>query len=83
MYSGVPRKALGSVSRSPARGRTASDAEIGQHGEVGLQQNVPGLDVAVEDAVRVRVAQRFGHVARDAQGLGDRERTLDGQSFAQ
>ena len=37
------------------------------------EQHVVGLDVAVNDAVRVGVAQRVGHVAQDPHGLGHRQ----------
>jgi len=41
-----------------------------------VQQDVLRLDVAVDDAVRVRLAERVGDLARDAQRLVDRKLAL-------
>ena len=51
----------------------ASDAEIGQRGGAVLtQKNVVGFDVAMDEALGVRIVQRQRDFARDAQ----RERSL-------
>ena len=38
-----------------------------------VQQDVLGLDVAMDHAVPMRVVERTRHLARDAHGVGDRE----------
>ena len=51
----------------------AGDAEIGQRrGAVIAQQDVVGLDVAVDETLLLRVVDRAGDFARHAQGEGDR-----------
>ncbi len=45
------------------------DPEIHHHRAAIVQQDVLGLDVAVDHAVPVRVVERVGHLARDAHGL--------------
>ena len=63
----------------PARaGRGAErlgDAEVGHHGGAGGEEDVVGLDVAVDDAVLVGVGEGPGHVAEQAHHLGEWERT--------
>ena len=49
------------------------DAEVGDDGVAALEQDVLRLDVAVDDAVGVGVAQRVGDLA------GDLERVVDGE----
>jgi hypothetical protein len=44
--------------------------------QVPLQHDVLGLDVAMYDAVAVRVVERSGDLAGDANRLDDRELTL-------
>jgi hypothetical protein len=41
-----------------------------------VQQNIFGLDVAVDHAVAVRVVDRTRHLARDAHRIDDRELAL-------
>ncbi len=41
-----------------------------------VQQNVLGLDVAMDDAVPMRVVERACYFARDAHCVGDRKLTL-------
>ena len=59
----------------PARlGERAGQAEVGDaHDAVLVEQEVRGLDVAVQDAARVRVLERGRDVAPDPRGLGDGE----------
>ena len=49
------------------------DAEIGHQGVTAEQQDVLGLDVAVDDAALVGVLQRLGRLA------GELERVVDGE----
>ena len=49
------------------------DAEVGDERVAALEQDVLGLDVAMDDAVRVRVLERVGDLARDAHRVVDRE----------
>ena len=48
-----------------------------------LEQDVLGLDVAVDDTVRVRVAQRVGHLAADLERVVHGQLLLAGQPIAQ
>ncbi len=57
------------------RGRDGlGDAEVRDHRGVPGEQHVVRLDVAVHDAVLVRVRERARDVAQDAHRLGDRQR---------
>jgi hypothetical protein len=62
-------------------GRALGGAEVGELGGPGhaVDQDVTGLDVAVDDAGGVRRTQRQGDVAGDARGLGDLEPAALGQ----
>ena len=51
------------------------DSEVGDHRLAGLEQNVLGLEVAVDYAVRVRVLERIGDLLRDSY------RFVDGKLF--
>jgi hypothetical protein len=52
------------------------DAEIGDDGGAFTEENILRLDVAVDDALAVRVRQRCGDVAQNRQTLVERNRTL-------
>jgi hypothetical protein len=45
------------------------DAEVGDERMTTLEENVLGLDVAVDDAERVGRTQRVGDFARNTQGV--------------
>ena len=49
-----------------------ADAEVGHDRVAFVQQDVLGLDVAMDDVVAVRVVERVGHLDSDAQRLVDR-----------
>jgi len=50
------------------------EAEVGQLGDAGPRdEDVVGLDVAVDDVARVGVLQRAGHVKGDVDGVADRQ----------
>ena len=49
------------------------DAEIADQRVVAAQQDVLRLDIAMNDAAAVRVIQRIGDLARDAQRLDERQ----------
>ena len=74
MYAAVPIDMPVAVSFSPPASCTsARDAEVGHHGVPALEEDVLRLDVAVHDALPMRIRQRVGHLA------GDGDRLLDGQ----
>ena len=52
------------------------DAEVGHEGGAVVEQDVLGLDVAVDDVVPVRVVQGGGHLARDPHRVGHRQLLL-------
>ena len=58
------------------RGDGERDAEVHHHRAAVVQQNVLGLDVAMDHAVAMRVVERVGHFARDAHRLVDAELRL-------
>jgi hypothetical protein len=64
---------IGDAGHGQARPRLhrAGDAEIGDDGAaaVAVEENVVGLDVAVDDAADVRVVERVGDLAQDAAHL--------------
>ena len=59
------------------------DAEVGHQRRAVVQQDVLGLDVAVDDAVPVGVVERGGDLGGDPDGVGDRELLLATQPVAQ
>ena len=57
--------------------RQPGDAEVAQLGRaVGIEEDVGGLDVPVEDAGLVGGGQGVGHVDADVEDLGPRQRAL-------
>ena len=52
------------------------EAEVQQFHARFRDQNISGLQVAVDDAVTVRVVERASQLAGKAQGLGDGDRPL-------
>ncbi len=64
-------------------GNCARDPEVAHHGVARHEQDVPGLDVPVHDVETVRVAERVRHLARDLNGILDRELALTRQPLAQ
>ena len=59
------------------------DAEIGDQGMAALQQDVLRLDVAMDHATGVGVAERVGDFAGDEQGIVDRQLPFARQPGAQ
>jgi hypothetical protein len=57
--------------------------EIGHQHVAPREQHVVGLHVAVDHPVPVRVCERVGDLAQQADGFGDRELTLASQPGAQ
>ena len=49
------------------------DAEIGEQRFTVLEEDVLGLDVAMEHALAMREVQRAGDLLRDANRVGDRK----------
>src|SRR3712207_7274320 len=54
------------------------DTKVGQDGVTTLEQDVLGLDVAMDDPFGVGVCQRVGHFMDDADGIGYREPAFTG-----
>ena len=74
MYAGVPSARPVAVNEECERlVQRLGDAEVGDQRVPVREQDVGGLDVAVDDAVPVGVAQRVGHVAQDPQRLRHRQ----------
>ena len=69
--------------RGPARADGLGDAEVGHEDVPAGEQDVLGLDVAVDNAVRVRGIERAQQFARDAQRVLDRELAFPGNAVPQ
>ena len=48
-----------------------------------LEQDVLGLDVAMDDVVAMRVIERLGHLMRDLHGVDHRQRLLPREALPQ
>ena len=70
-----------SVGSGAAHG--SRDPEVRHQGVAALEEYVLRLDVAVDHAARVRIAQGVRHLARDAERLVERELLLALQPVAQ
>ena len=77
MYCGVPSERPVCVMRAPPAFEIASAMpKSATTGCPSLEQNVLGLEVAVDHAVRVRVVERAGDGDRDADRFVDRQLLL-------
>ena len=91
VHAGVERASLGLLGRQVLRrpdrhvdagggdvaGERAGDAEVRDHrAAVGVEQDVVGLQIAVDHAASVREAEPLGHVAGDAHDVRLGERAL-------
>ena len=81
MYSGEPQTRLDPVI--PASDSTRAIPKSVSFTVCASQQDVLGLDVAVDDAARVRVGQRLGDRQRDPPRLIVRERAVAIEAAAQ
>ena len=73
----MPRTSPVSVSRVAAGLPDGeSDAEVREHRHALVQQNVLGLDVAMDDAEMVRMLERGGDLTSDPHRLIDRKLSL-------
>ena len=87
MYCGVPTERPVCVSVAPpasVAAEGARDAEVGEQRVAALrEQQILRLDVAMHDALLVRVVERTRDLARDAQRLVDRELLVATEMVAQ
>jgi hypothetical protein len=58
-----------------------SDSEVSHHSFAGFQQDVLGLEIAVNDPVLVRTRQRGEDMLRDADGFTQGQLPLTGESL--
>ncbi|WKW10994.1 hypothetical protein Strain138_000228 [Pseudogemmatithrix spongiicola] len=70
--AGRGNRSLRAIGRS-------GDAEVAQLGVARRQEDVLGLQVAVDDAAAMRVFEGIGHFAGDADRIIDRHRTFPRQ----
>ena len=81
--SHVGRRAENVAGQSELREIQLGDAEVGNLGVAILgDEYVGGLDIAMDDALRVRIIQGAGDFLRQAQSLGQRELFFAGKNPA-
>lgn len=64
-------------------GAGSGDAEVGHQGEATLEQDVLGLDVAMDDSGLVGMLQRLGDLTQQSHRLGDRQRSSRCESITE
>ena len=79
----VARRADDVPGGGVARAHRARNAEVGDDGVARIEQDVRGLDVAVDDIAAVGVAQGVGDLARDLERVADRELAFTVEALAQ
>ena len=75
--------AVSPPSVRPRRGQRLRDPEVGDERVPLVQQHVLGLDVAVHDAVPVRVVESGRDLARESHRVGGGHRTLTHKARAE
>jgi hypothetical protein len=63
--------------------RASTCPEVGDNRVAVLEQDILGLDVAVNDTAAVRILQGVGDFVRDAERLGDRKLRVTFQAIAE
>ena len=71
------------AARGARRAQGLGDAEVRDHRAPAREQHVVGLDVAMHDAVVVRIRQRTGDLAQDADRVAHRQFAMALQPDAQ
>ncbi len=64
-------------------GERERDPEVGHQRAAVVQQHVLRLDVSMDDAVTMGIAQRAGDLGGDPHGLGDGELLLPAEPVAE